>query len=136
MVAAMNTEEPASALVGEYRLTFATWREQGKKTRIYVSFPSDEEVEEASGIPHASLRYTVRGEDPEIDKLFDRWNRWVVKLSRPAALEAARWLAGGDEVRVNFSRHAGCSCPCSPGLVADRVLSFEGRAVVNVSPKG
>lgn len=69
--------------------------------------------------------YTLRGEDPENDKAWDRFNRLQVRLIK----EPVRaWLDahGMSDVKVNWSRKAGCSCGCSPAFIADRELTMSG----------
>lgn len=60
-----------------------------------------------------------RGVDPENDKAYDKHNRAVVRIQKAhlvAAMELGL-LPSTEELR--FSRKAGCSCPCSPGFIAN-----------------
>ena len=65
-----------------------------KKTRVYVSADIDfnvlEDLENRCRRPH--------------------------DLYRAPALDALRRI-GLDEVKMNWSQYAGCSCPCSPGFI-------------------
>lgn len=115
-----------------HALSFRDWQTRSTKTRLYVTFASEEEVEAASGIKYSDLRATRRGEEPEMDALYDRWNRWVVKLTRPHVMAALQEL-GFEGVKVTFGKKAGCSCGCSPCFVADRMLTWEGRGLEFIS---
>jgi hypothetical protein len=60
--------------------------------------------------------YSTKGDDPEIDKEWVRYNRAEVETIRQAA--AAVFKEIGVETGMKFSKRAGCSmCPCSPGLI-------------------
>jgi hypothetical protein len=99
--------------------------ERSSKSRAYVSrvlavlhdvrLRELEEQEASLG----DRRFSERGEFPDVDKLYDRLNRRVATVYREIALDALRRLECGD-FTGNFSRYAGCSCPCSPGVVLSR----------------
>lgn len=96
--------------------------ERSSKSRAYVSgvlaalhdarLRELEEQEAALG----DKRFSERGEFPDVDRLYDRLNRRVATVYREITLDALRRLECGD-ITGNFSRRAGCSCPCSPGVV-------------------
>lgn len=107
------------------------WSPRPKKTRLYTTV-TDTEVLEETGL--ARPEYTARGEDEASDKAWDKYNRAEIKIMRRKALA---WLAanGYEGVKVNFSRHAGCSgCPCSPGFIVEKTLSYgeNSRAVDSI----
>lgn len=111
-------------------------REYFAKSRVFVwnvidRSPALAEAENALPEPKE------HGEDPENDRAYDRFNRAYVKawkaeteaaLKELVALEPrlAAWL---DRAKLRFNRHAGCSCPCSPGGVYDCRVLFEGGPV-------
>lgn len=90
-------------------------QEDRRKARISVS--GEAEVD-TSTLPH-----TIRGEQPDIDKAWDRANRQIVKNQRALLEDAIRTtpelarVLGG--MHLYFGRKAGCSCGCSPAFIAD-----------------
>jgi hypothetical protein len=94
-----------------------------KATRIYVDVPN-EAAEARSGIKLDSLRYTQKGDDKAMDALWRKFNKAEADLRKEAALA---WLTehGVKDVQVRFSRKGGCSCGCSPAVVADRGIFFQ-----------
>lgn len=120
-------------------------RDRNRKTRIYTE-ANDELVREYSGMENHPSSYDGckvargKGEDANHDKatcelcaLDAAWRQWNRAEMRVAKEAATAWLKanGLGDVKVRFDRHAGCSCPCSPGLVADRVvvLTHKNREV-------
>lgn len=98
----------------------------GRKPRVYVS---------GSGLEPDFPRpaYSIKGEDAELDKAWRKYNAEEIRLQKAAAARAMTALAqvpgfqlfGTGELR--FSRKAGCSCSCSPGLLLDaHVYGKEG----------
>src|SRR5690606_30594501 len=55
----------------------------------------------------------------------DRLNRRIATVKREVALDAVRRLPRCGDVTARFSRYAGCSCPCSPGVVLSRPVYLE-----------
>ena len=91
--------------------------------------------------------YSVRGEDKDVDKAWDAYNRAEVKLMK-AEIEAAaksvvgRFATGNSELAdviaamtqgLTFSRKAGCSCGCSAGFVSKMHVRFRGNAIEQIS---
>lgn len=74
-----------------------------------------------------------RGEDPENDRAYDGFNRRYIKAARAelkavlAALAEAGMVDAG--ATASFSRHAGCSCPCSPGFILSARVRLNGKPV-------
>lgn len=112
------------------------------RTRIFTSTPYDFEdifysvlgapAPTLAMFPHLALEsvYTTRKEYPEVDKAWDRHNRAYVK-AQTAALNAVAHLTGVTKAR--FDKHAGCSCPCSPGFIAVEGENERGTTLyVNV----
>lgn len=111
-------------------------REYFAKSRVYVWNVTERnaalvEAEKALPAPRP------RGEDPENDRAYSRFNRAYVKAWRAEAAAALKELtvkeprlsAWLDRAKLKFSRNAGCSCPCSPGGVLDSRVLFEGGPV-------
>lgn len=97
----------------------------GRKTRVYGN-ADDAKVEALVGFPYSDLKHTTKGEDPEMDKLWKRWNRATVILMRETAEKALKVANIDHEEKLSFSRKAGCSmCPCSPGFVAKEQFMVE-----------
>lgn len=76
----------------------------------------------AEAIYEVDSIYSKKGDLPLLDKAWKRFNRAEVEAERKVldaallAIEEDFGYISTDEWR--FSRHAGCSCPCSPGFVA------------------
>jgi len=76
-------------------------------------------------------KWAPRGVDPEVDDLYDRLNgRYVETVTRVADEVLPDVLAAVDGTRVEpdglrFDRHAGCSCPCTPGVAGLRGASVD-----------
>ncbi len=73
-------------------------------------------------------RWSKRDLFPEVDRLYDALNREIARLKRTIALvivtrlvntQHIEPLSGKAKVRGTFSRKAGCSCGCSPGVILD-----------------
>lgn len=61
--------------------------------------------------------YGPKGEDEQVDKAWKAYNRAELKVMRRYAQEALELLKADPEVKLAYSRYAGCSCPCSPGFL-------------------
>lgn len=121
-----------------------TAHEYNAKTRVYVSDAvaqarSPRLIElETEEMQLGEKRFSTRGEDRDVDRIYDRLNREIGRVKREAAAFAVRRLIAGDFLRCynpnvtfRFSRHAGCSCPCSPGVIAsDRI--YDGGNPVDI----
>lgn len=114
----------------DYTIVFVevlqSWhRDARKKARVYVFGEVEVDFAEAYEMQKAN-DYAPRGTNPVEDKLFNKLNRQVIANKREvleAAMEAVYEL--GEvlvDAKFNFSRTAGCSCPCSPGFIVDRVI--------------
>lgn len=114
-------------------------REWGKTTRVYVDSDvvgaRDERYRELAA-QEAALgehRWCQRGEHPEVDRLYDRLNRRHATVAREVAVEALIAAnLGGADVKARFSRHAGCSCPCSPGVVVSKRITRGAGMPVDI----
>jgi hypothetical protein len=103
----------------------------GRATRVYVSTP-DAYILDRGGEVVAQPAYTLRGEDAESDRAWDAYNRAEVRAMRAALDEARKTIEQATQSagwRARFSRTAGCSCPCSPGLVLSETLRVDRRPV-------
>lgn len=86
-------------------------RDKFDKSRIFVWGAPEPEIT----LPEPKFR----GDDPENDKAYDRYNRAQVRIWKShlvAAMEQGL-VPKADDIR--FSKKAGCSCPCSPGFIID-----------------
>lgn len=97
------------------------------KTVLYVNNqPSPEDIGLMVQPP-----YSVRGEIPDIDKLWSQYNRLEVKLMKqglkdiiPEIVELLNKednscdtsILENNPIEFKFNRYAGCSCGCSPGF--------------------
>ena len=98
-------------------------REAEKKSRIYTGGVDLDKIEEEAR-PH----YIAIGEQSAEYKAAGRVYRKEERRIIAAALEAA----GIKFESVRFSQKAGCSCPCSPGWIADSVLRIDGLRIDNI----
>jgi hypothetical protein len=111
----------------------ADFRHVGRKTRIYVwSDPSklqtailEQNIEAAAAAEGCNTIYTVRGASKIVDRAWDKLNRFIVSHKRKIAKGVLEQMFK-DEVKINWSKHAGCSmCPCSPGFIATGLNNFD-----------
>lgn len=124
-------------LMGDWTVTMVPrkWergysREYDRNARVYVSVDGLEKVFPELAASLAALPAPLdRGEDKANDQAYDRHNRLYAKLSKQVAMEAVVGLIEtgkldrvGQELKASFSRTAGCSCPCSPGVVLNSLL--------------
>ena len=121
------TDNRAELVVDGHRITVifdTTYR--FRKTRIHVSGTSPD---------YDHPPYSMKGDDPENDKAWRKYNRDEIVAMRELLDDISGWLqsiSNGD-LKYRFSRKAGCSCGCSPGFIADRALFFNGRAISQIS---
>lgn len=119
-------------------IAFARYDDKFIKTRVYVtdevSNESDEKLRELQAEEEVlgSRRWSTRGEFPDVDKLYDQLNRAIGRVKREVAVSAARKIAVDDTITGRFSRKAGCSCPCSPGVILDRVLYYNNGRIASI----
>jgi len=92
-------------------------RDYTKKTRIYTDGVDLDKIEEEAR-PH----YVAVGEQSDEYKKAGRAYRKEERRIITAALAEI----GIKFEKVNFSQKAGCSCPCSPGWIANDVLTIDG----------
>lgn len=105
-------------------------REYDRNARVYVSIDGLEKTFPELAASEKALPAPLdRGEDKENDRAYDKHNRLVAKLVKQVGMEAVLGLIEtkkldrvGQELTFKFSRTAGCSCPCSPGLVLNSLL--------------
>jgi hypothetical protein len=96
-------------------------------SRFYVRLPK-----EAVGMDEPP--YSLKGEDEKNDELWRQYNRREVAVMR-AMIGTFLKVVGDvtdsslENLKVSFSRYAGCSCPCSPGFKASRDVKYRGRTV-------
>jgi len=109
------------------------FKEYDKKSRVHIwgvdALP--EVFIESVTLPASK----ERGVDPENDKAYDRYNRLYGRAYKTlgeliiGSLALNPQAAFADDLKLRFSRVAGCSCGCSPGLVASHTLRYDGRPV-------
>ena len=92
-------------------------RDYAKKTRIYTDGVDLDKIEEEAR-PH----YVAVGEQSDEYKKAGRAYRKEERRIITAALAEI----GIKFEKVNFSQKAGCSCPCSPGWIANDILTIDG----------
>jgi hypothetical protein len=98
------------------------WREKKFRSNLYMD-PKHKELR-WTDILGEEPAYSIRGEDKDLDRAWDKYNRRLVSCQR-AALEALKAAEVLDYSKASFSRYAGCTCPCSPGWnMTD--LKFQG----------
>lgn len=102
-------------------VSFSDYRDN-KRTRVHVY------GEDKPAIAEPLMSF--RGENPEIDRAWDKYNREVIKNKR--ALVAKADLEMLRDVKLRFSRKAGCSCSCSPGFIAEHHVYLDGRRVDSI----
>ena len=98
-------------------------RDFTRNTRIYTDGVDLNKIEEEAR-PH----YVAVGEQSAEYKKAGRAYRKEERRIITAALAEI----GIEFEKINFSRTAGCSCPCSPGWVANGVLSIDGFRIDNL----
>lgn len=133
--------ETHTAEIGNYDVTLTIrhgepeplWsRKKPRRARLYVDAPD-------SWLPSSDhLKFTIKGDDPEMDAAWRKYNKAEINAKREAISYAnAAFLSksmddpmhctdnswfNAKELRKmaawKFSRKAGCSCRCSPGFVA------------------
>jgi hypothetical protein len=122
-------------------------RAWSKTTRVYVgddcNFLAADAYKlvelEAAEAALGERQCSTKGEFPEVDTLYKRLNRMVGRVKVQAAKELVRILSAAlelENVRMphttqKFSRYAGCSCPCSPGVIL--VPGSPTRVVASIS---
>lgn len=122
MGAEVSKREMAVLVEGRpYKVTVTQRYDYDKPGRVYiwnepapsgVSFPDGGYTRKCDDTAaHARGEHDDRGCDPENDAQWRRYNRAEVTIQK----EVAEQVFPGATFR--FSRYAGCSCPCSPGLV-------------------
>lgn len=103
------------------------------RSRIYVSNSlietGDSRIAELQAQEAAlgERRFAQRGKYLDVDSLYDMLNRAIASAKRKYALEALHTIDEWSDVTGRFSRTAGCTCGCSPGVVLDRELYRDGR---------
>jgi hypothetical protein len=87
-----------------------------KHTTLYISNPFDPEDLRYSGITKRP-EYTRKGEFPEIDKEWRRYNKAELQIEKKIIAKAVQdgLLDAELAKELKWSRKAGCSCGCSPG---------------------
>lgn len=109
------------------------YKERVKHARIYVGFDEYEARHRVHPnptpemFPHLDLPvtgngkptvYTTRKDFPEVDKAWDAANRDYARMAREVTAQALVGV-GLHVPKMRYSRHAGCTCPCSPGIITD-----------------
>lgn len=126
-----------------FRITLveADSNSRASKARVYAwGFETAALRAEAEALPEGKLK----GEDPENDRAYARYNREYKKQAVafaarvvPALIEAGLIERLPKAFGGQFSKYAGCSCPCSQGVVMNQGVfrTANGRRVdIHVSP--
>lgn len=103
---------------------------------LHISLPwSPEEIPGSGWTEHPPYGST-KGEDPQVDKLWKRYNRAELALQKQALGLAAQqgWLTVEEVAEAKWSRKAGCSCGCSPGWIFRNAYKLSGWLTIK-SPK-
>lgn len=118
-------------------ITAGDTRRAAVKTRVYIDGEEPVDFTEAERLSRGAGTYQ-RGECLEADKAWDAGNRQVIKNKKARAAELINELPLIaellDGVKLSFNRKAGCSCGCSAGFIADRVI--RATAIVPSWRKG
>lgn len=131
-------------LTGEtYQLSirFAEVGERDKATRVYVNadvyigngtdLVLDALVEAEKNL--GDKRSSSRGDYPEVDGLYDAMNSRIRKAEVKAVKDIlALFLPDLDTEGARYSAKAGCSCPCSPGVVLKTAYRIDSYRVQQV----
>ena len=109
-------------------------RDYMKNTRVYVF--GLEKFDDLYALEKALPAPKMKGEDKENDKAYATYNRKYAGAVRVVGLKGLGAAFGHvtrrlqlEDVVAKFSSKAGCSCPCSPGLVLDRRLRTHNGPV-------
>lgn len=73
-----------------------------------------------------------RGVDPENDKAYDKYNKAVIRIQKAHLVAAMEQGLIPETEELRFSRKAGCSCPCSPGFIANIREGYDYHLTVKV----
>lgn len=96
-----------------------TFDRRQKHTLLYISCPFSPEDLKSSGFTEQPP-YSRKGDTPEIDKAWRRYNKAELQIERDIITKAVQGglLDAGLAKELKWSRKAGCSCGCSPGWKA------------------
>lgn len=89
-----------------------------RRSRTLVSCGNS--VEPAMPMP----AYSIKGEDPENDAAWRKYNREELRLMR-AIVDPVVKAEFPELGKLSFSRTAGCSCGCSPAFRAEGMVIDE-----------
>jgi hypothetical protein len=106
---------------------------ESRRARVYVTIPWDPEDVQVNGITERPP-YSVKGTNPANDNLWKRYNQAEVRLMREA-VDKAMELDLIPRDSYSFSRKAGCSCGCSPGMIYKHLSNGMEYWVTITSPK-
>jgi hypothetical protein len=102
--------------LGTHEISVAPLERKVQRVRVYVA---------GAGVPDLPLPpYTRKGEQPEVDAAWRKYNQAEIKLER-AVIDDVRKRYGLDLGKLSFSRTAGCSCKCSPGFISNINASLQ-----------
>jgi hypothetical protein len=97
----------------EYHTNPEPYDSRRKHTIVYISNPFDPKDFGFDGQPE----YSRKGENPELDKAWRKYNKIEVNLQRGIIDQAVKHGMIEEDLakELKWSRKAGCSCGCSPG---------------------
>lgn len=100
----------------EYDQTYEPQGSKQKHTILYISNPFSPEELNWKGITEQPP-HSVKGDDPDNDKIWRKYNKAEVDLQRIIINQAVQdgLIAEDFAKQLKWSRKAGCQCGCSPG---------------------
>lgn len=140
-------QERIETTVGAFKVTVLkrTWASKPRPaeyhaaTRVYVDancLPVVSEKYSDLAFQEENLgdrRWSEIGLFPEVDALYKRLNREHARAANQVAQVVLALDIEGLSVpaamKTRFSRRAGCSCPCSPGVILPNALRLGGAPV-------
>lgn len=92
------------------------YHDKGRHTYVNVYCDFDPEEIYGSGFTYQP-EYSIKGENPDNDKLWKKYNKFEVATQKKLIQKAIELeMIPADVLEgLSFSRKAGCSCGCSPG---------------------
>jgi hypothetical protein len=109
----VSVEVNEEVCVLEYHTKPEPYGSRQKHTIVSIINPFDPEDFGFDGRPE----YSRKGENPELDKAWRKYNKIEVNLQRGIIDQAVKHGMIEEDLakELKWSRKAGCSCGCSPG---------------------
>ena len=96
------------------------WNDRRAVRRMRTLVSCGNQVEPDMEMP----AYSIKGEDPEVDAAWRKYNREELCLMR-AIVDPVVQAEFPELGKLSFSRTAGCSCGCSPAFRAEGMVIDE-----------